>query len=337
MNVVAFLNFIFAITFLGWLGANLFESYFSCILLGGVISTGITLIINGHALADMIASLEKKFNFYNFFCVVLLEELFARWLCLEVLPKYLLPNPIVFPILFILGNLAWVAIDYHLHGNPWWRIDALAAGICYSVVFLKYGLLAAILSHLISNSLLLILHQVEKVGQDKDVITFMYSLILGVLGISYLRYLGCGTDKQISDMGFLDCFAWSVAILFALTAISTSLDQGQVTKKGNNVKLPKVWEVFLGIFLLGLLAGLGYLILGIFCQDMLSRAFLIAMGISFFSKPSSGSGRVRGFWSLFASSAVFLTILEAIGGAVIAVMLGHMVLRVPLVLLARHK
>ncbi len=323
-------------------------------LLSAIVFLGSTLILSKktgmNLFVDTVEILKDRFNFLNFFGLVLLEEFFARWLFLGVLPAYLSPNPIVFCTLLISGNVLWIIIRSHLKNENNWQavIPTFLTGFIYAFVFLKFGILPAIFTHLMANSILLLLHKVEDPLPDKDFLILAYSTALSALGFCAFKYLSGKTlnlhewlagNGTTESWQIYDYIAVSVSALYGVKAIGTLMmcDQGQVQENGDNVKMPKLWEVAIGFGLLGLIVAGAYLFLGVFSENMVSRALLLTMFVCFFFSPSSGSVQVCNFWTIFPSLCLFLAVFEYAGVlCALAVIGAHLLLRVPVVLIERR-
>ena len=119
-----------------------------------------------HAFSDLFKETREGNHFFTFFVIVLLEELFARWFFLGLLTKIpFLSGTVAFYALFLIGNGIWALIHLSNFKEEKDRkilrvLPQFVAGAFFTYVFVKYGLLAAILAHFASNAVVFAVHKV---------------------------------------------------------------------------------------------------------------------------------------------------------------------------------
>lgn len=277
----------------------------------------------GHAVSQMFETMVEGSHFFNFFIIVLIEELFARWFFLGVLTA--IPGfggVFMFYVLFLFGNGLWALI--HLANfnksedrNPLRTLPQFMAGIFFTYVYVKYGLLATVLAHFASNAILFSTHRIQNV----DLIDFMivvYSLL--VTAVSYSRMEKPLTDIlvwfadeptfRIPGWEFWDYVKVSIFITSGLALVSGILlyDRGDAGK-GKEKKSSMLDEI-IAIPIIVLLLCFIYWVLGWFVGSVPYRILILAILLTFAQRSESGSAMARCFWVSLPDIYVSICLLQ---------------------------
>ena len=300
-----------------------------CTIVVSMLQTKILGKSSKHALIEMFKNMGEGNHFFIFFVVVLLEELFARWLFLGVLPKIpFLSGTAAFYILFLIGNGIWALI--HLRNfkekkdrNVLRVLPQFVAGAFFTYIFVKYGFLAVVLTHFASNAILFANHKIQRTGII-DGLIIGYSALCA--GISYWLM-----QKPLSDIlvwfndsprfilegwEFWDYVKASVFLSSCFIIVFGSLLYDR-SEAGKNKKKPEK-DYGLGIYLLctvfgvGLLYGL-YAFLGLFFASVPYRMLVLAISLSFLQRGASGSAMSRTFWTGLPNIYITMCVIQALG------------------------
>ena len=300
-----------------------------CTVLAGILSAKILGKSSKHALVEMFKNMGEGNHFFTFFTMVLLEELFARWLFLGLLPKIpFLSGTIAFYILFLVGNGIWSLI--HLRNfkeekdrNVLRVLPQFVAGAFFAYIFVKYGLLAAVLTHFASNAILFAIHKVQRINIIDGLIVG-YSVLCA--GISYwlmqkplsdaMVWFNDNPKFALDGWEFWDYVKASIFLTSCLAIIFGGLlyDRGEASK--NKKKPEKVYGpviyILSTVLIIGILYGL-YAVLGVFFTSVPYRILVLAIIFSFLQKGASGSAMSRTFWTGLPGIYITMCILQALG------------------------
>ncbi|PIP69304.1 hypothetical protein COW91_00220 [Candidatus Nomurabacteria bacterium CG22_combo_CG10-13_8_21_14_all_32_8] len=114
-----------------------------------------------HTASETLKERGSKYLFFSFFAEASAEELVARWFFLRLLTKItFLSGTVAFYVLFLIGNSLWALIHLSNYKKREDRkilrvLPQFIGGIFYTYIFLKYGLLATVLEHVVFNIILL--------------------------------------------------------------------------------------------------------------------------------------------------------------------------------------
>jgi hypothetical protein len=280
-----------------------------------------------HGLTELFREMGEGNHFFTFFVLVLVEELFARWLFLGVLTKIpFLSGAVAFYALFLIGNGIWALIHLSNFKEEKDRrmlrvLPQFVAGAFFTFVFVKYGLLAVVLTHFASNAVLFAFHKIQRVNVIDALIVGYAALCAGV---SYWLI-----DKPVTDIlpwfadnptfvltgwEFWDYLKVSVFLSSCFVIVFGFLlyDRGAVQqqKDGKEYGLP-VYLIGLAI-VIGLLYGL-YALLGLFIASVPYRILVLAILFTFLQKGASGSAVARSFWTGLPNVYITMCILQALG------------------------
>ncbi len=279
-----------------------------------------------HALSDFFNKMGEGNHFFTFFSLVLFEEVTARWFFLGLLPKIpFLSGTVAFYALFLIGNSIW-ALE-HLSNfkeekdrNALRVLPQFVGGIFYTYVFVKYGLLAAILAHFASNAVVFALHKVQRTNLV-DGLIIGYSILCAAISYALM-------DKPLSDIlpwfadtptfrlqgwEFWDYVKVSVFLSGCFPGIFGLLlyDRGEAGRK--NGKAPGIGSyVIILPIVTGVLYGI-YALLGMFIANVPYRVLALSILFTFFQRGASGSAVARTFWTGLPDIYVTMCILQAIG------------------------
>lgn len=308
-----------------------------------------------NSVSGMLNDLRERHVFFSLFVLVLLEELYARWLFLGVLPRIPgLSGPVAFYALLLIGNGTWALV--HLWNykkaedrNPLRVASQFIGGLFLSYVFVKHGLLAAVLAHFASNALVFAMVKVQNVNR-------IDALFIGLNAI-YALVSYAVMDRPIGDIAvwfdgsgrfaipgweFGDYLAISVFIgsCSALAFDSLLYDRSGIGERGGSSSKVGPVGMVIGItiviaVMLGLVYGL-YWLLGLVVGDAVTRIVILTLLLAFCMKAPSGSAAMRAFWTHLPGTFVFICITQAMGFAgAFAYLLVAMVISIPSLVLHR--
>lgn len=280
-----------------------------------------------HALSEMFERLGDGNHFFTFFVLVLVEELFARWLFLGILTRIpFLSGTVAFYALFLIGNGIWALVHLSNFKESKDRktlrvLPQFVAGTFFTYIFVKYGLLAVVLTHFASNAVLFAFYKIQRVNLIDALIVGYAALCAGV---SYwliekpiadiLPWFANSPTFILSGWEFWDYPKISVFLSSCFVIIFGLLlyDRGVVhqQKKGKEIGLP---VYFIGIaIVIGLLYGL-YTLLGLFITSVPYRILVLAILFTFLQKGASGSAVARSFWTGLPNVYITMCVLQALG------------------------
>ena len=297
----------------------------STIAAGALQSMVLGKMKGGHALTDLFREMGEGNHFFTFFIIVLLEELFARWLFLGLLTKIpFLSGTIAFYALFLVGNALWALIHLSNFDEEKDRkvlrvLPQFVAGVFFTYVFVKYGLLAAILAHFASNAVLFATHKVEQFNVI-DIGIIGYTLLCGI--ISYMFMTKPITDImpwfadvpifRLEGWGFWDYVTVSVFLSASFAVILDLLlyDKGEA---GSGEPSPSLISAALWTpIAIGILYGI-YALLGLVIANVPYRILVLAILLTFLKKGASGSAMAQTFWIGLPETYITICILQALG------------------------
>ncbi len=319
-------------------------------ILAGILQEKILGKSGTHALSELFKGMGAGNHFFTFFAIVLLEELFARWLFLGVLTKIpFLSGTVAFYVLFLVGNGIWALIHLSNFKKEKDRkmlrvLPQFVAGVFFTYVFVKYGLLAVVLTHFASNSVLFALHRVQRVNIIDALIVGYAALCAGV---SYWLI-----DKPIADIlpwfadnpifvlagwEFWDYLKISVFLSSCFVVVFGLLlyDRGAIQQKDG-----KEYGLFVCLIgtaiIIGLFYGL-YTLLGLFIASVPYRILVLAILFTFLQRGASGSAVARSFWTGLPSVYITMCILQALGvWSVVGYALATAVIGLPMLALLKR-
>lgn len=297
----------------------------SCTAIIGILLMKILVGQHGqHAISDSFEG-EKRHHFFIFFILVLAEELFARWFFLGLLTKIpFLSGAIAFYVLFVVGNGIWAIWHLNNYREEEDRkiirvLPQFVAGIFFTYIFVKYGLLATILTHFASNAVLFAIHKVQRTSVV-DGLSVGYGALCATA--SYLPMNKPLTDVllwfadspifRLPGWEFWDYVKFSVFLSGCLTVIFGLLlyDRGEAGKKKSDLQLiPYIIGLPITI---GLLYG-SYAVLELVVASTFYRVLILAILLTSLQTGTSGSAMARTFWSGLPDAYVAICILQALG------------------------
>lgn len=278
---------------------------------------------NSHAVREMFEKMTDGNHFMNLFLLVFVEELFARWLFIGLLPKIpFLSGDVAFYVLLVVGNALWALLHVLNFKEQKDRkvlrtLPQFIAGFFFAFIFVKYGLFAAVLTHFASNAVIMSMFKKQRVN-GVDAMAFGYSAITA--GVSYLLmtkpltdiqpWFADGSSFQLEGWGFWDYVKLSVFVTAGLFALFSLLlyDRGEVADQDI-----KWWYHIVGIpVMAGILFG-GYKLLGFVTDDTPTRVLILAAMVAFVSTMDSASAIARTFWYVLPDTFITICVLQALG------------------------
>jgi len=295
-----------------------------CTIFAGLAQGAILGQSGKHSINELFRSMQEGNHFRTFFIMVLLEEILARWFFLGLLVKIpFISGTIAFYLLFLIGNSFWALV--HLKNfqreedrNILRVLPQFVAGIFFTYIFVKYGLLASVLAHFASNAVIFSMHKIQRfnaidgliIGYDGLCALVSYALMTKPLSDAMLWFVENPTFV-LPGWGFWDYLKLSIFIPACLSVIFGALlyDRGNAGK--NPEHEPGPLGYLIGIPLaIWLLYGV-YYFLGIFVASVSYRVLVLAILFTFLQKGASGSAVSRTFWCGLPGMYIAVCILQA--------------------------
>lgn len=305
-----------------------------------------------HAVAEELSNLGEGNHFFSFFIVCLIEELFARELFLGLLPKLsFLSGPVAFYVLFFIGNSIWALIHLPNYRKESDRkvlrvLPQFVAGVFFTYIFIKFGLLAAILTHFASNAVIFAFYKTQRI-RPADLMIIIYSGICAWATYSLmtkpisdiLPWFANNPQFKLVHWEFWDYVKVSIFIsAFFKIAFGIMLyDQRDTESKPEKGKTSLLGFIFgMAIFI-----GISYVIyalLGFVTDSVPYRILLLAIILTFLQKGSSGSALARTFWVGLPDTYVTICIIQALGFfPAIGWAVLELLVQIPLIVLSKIK
>lgn len=277
-----------------------------------------------HAISRFFEEMHEGHYFFFFFVFVLIEELFARWFFLGLLTKIpFLSGTVAFYALFLIGNSIFALIHLKNFREEKDRkvlrvLPQFISGIFCTYVFVKYGLLAAILTHFASNAVLFGAHKIQRINAIDGLIVgygvlcaaISYALIEKPL-TDILPWFADNPVFHLEGWEFWDYVKVSVFLSSCFVVVSGLLlyDRDEAGKSGKDIGLI---GYLIGIPLFILLVYGVYAFLGLFITNVPYRVFVLAILFVFLRTDASGSAIARTFWVSLPSIYLTVCILQAL-------------------------
>jgi len=278
----------------------------------------------------LFGNLRKGNYFLVFFAFVVLEEIYARWFFLGVLTRIsFLSGPIAFYLLFLAGNASWSRMHLSNYENKDDKqiarvIPQFIFGIFLTYIFVKYGLLASILTHFSMNAVIFAMAKTQKFGEANVWYIAAHAVYAGA---SYMLM-----DKPLSDMmawfSYTPTFAlagwefWDyvlvsmfVTSILALVFEILLYDQSEIydSKNGKSgIAYNVISYIIAPATLTGILFGL-YALMGYAIANVAYRILVLVIIIAFLEKTKSGSATARVYWTILPDTYITICILQALG------------------------
>lgn len=296
-----------------------------CAVLSGILQAVVLGYSGKHALREMLDSMGNGNHFFTFFVIVLIEELLARWLFLGLLTQIpALSGTVAFYTLFFVGNLIWALFHLQNFKDDKDRhmlrvLPQFVGGVFFTYVFVKYGLLATILTHFAFNAVLFAAHKLQRLTVV-DLLIMAYAAICAVVSFALmdkpftdiLPWFGENPTFALAGWEFEDYLTFSVffssipMLVFGLLLY----DQRESEKADSSTG---ILDYLFGIPLaLGMLYGLFY-VLGFIITDVPVRILVLAILFTFAAKGASGSAVSRSFWVALPDLYLTVCIIHALG------------------------
>ncbi len=281
----------------------------------------------GHAVSNTVKWMKVDYHFKTFFITVFLEEVFARWFFLGLLTKIpFLSGAGAFYCLLLLGNGVWALV--HLSNfekksdrNPIRVLAQFVAGIFFSYIFVKYGLLAAVLTHFMSNSILFAMNKVQRFNQI-DLLIIAYSLVCVIASHSLLGrplaeiqpWFAAHPTFVLPGWGFWDYLAVSIFIdsFLGLVLCLLAYDRPHTGESKASTGSFFIAAVIITPLVIGFMY-LAYWFLGLFFADVGMRVLALTVLLCFLQESPSMSAVSRLFWSSLPGTYITICIFQALG------------------------
>lgn len=280
---------------------------------------------------------DKKYWLAYLLYTVAFEEIFARQLFLDVLPKLLhVESTWGLWGLLILGNVLWAYLHLYNFSKERDRkfgyvLTQFIGGFFYAFVFLKFGLIPSILMHFMFNAVLFSGLKGQISENYRLQTTFTQLCIAGISYMLFNQNVGDlllwiqaeGKPIPLPGWGLLDYITISLTISCTVQAIFTLLRYDEIPEDKKELILERVLGIGVGaILFIGM----------VLCADALLSeissiylrtvgAFLIIMSIL---RSGSPNYAVKIFWGALTSGWLSICCILALGwqmGAIYVIVL----------------
>jgi hypothetical protein len=237
------------------------------------------------------------------------EEVFARWFFLGVLSQYV--DSYLF--LFIVGNTLWSLLHLTNFNQTEDRkiihiIPQFLAGIVFTYVYFKLGLMGAILVHMGYNCTVLVVDRLDKFDIVKQIRLFYCLLgsfiILVIFPNSFTNLIHIIQEQKIQFASSQDAMVAYVFCTFMINFL-TLIMLFDDARTSDNVE-PSFPIICLMLFFAAAIIFLGFLfVVGSYAfvfymvpnLDVSLKLALIVMGITLANESRSGSSLGKTFWA----------------------------------------
>lgn len=247
---------------------------------------------------------------FALFRLVLIEELFARWLFLGVL-THVFEGTFAFYVLMLLGNSLWALIHILNYQNPSQVsvkvvLPQFVGGILLSYIFVRYGLLVAIVMHYTYNLMIFTLFKKQLSEKNKYLKSVLFLgatvVVLGLLVWSentHISVFSMWTYEKIDRLPNFTFWDYALPLLMLqavtmLIAEALCLDKFTYEEKDRWLKIVDehwttlIWYPLLNVAVTLLL----FWLLSFFTQNDVTRVIILVL-VSASSQARSGSSFVR--------------------------------------------
>ncbi len=266
--------------------------------------------------------------FRALFLMVLLEEVFFRWLLLGQLTK-LFTSTVAFYVILLASNglFAVVHLGNYKHENDRRLIRVmpqLITGLFLSFVFVKYGLVASTLAHFAHNAVLYSTFKVQRTNVVDGLLIVLHALFAGIAYSLMDRpvhqaatWFSGEPISKIPDWGFWDY----VLLAMFLSACSQLVADVLLFDKDTHPapqhdNVPNA-ALVVGVCLIMVMSvGVIYAVywtLGLVIHDTPLRILVSIITLSSFTKNQSLSSAQRMFWAGIPTGYVGICIMQALG------------------------
>lgn len=305
---------------LGTIGAVVVIELGFCILVGVIVSS-----IKGkeESVFDWL-NIEEGYHAATFFFIVLLEELFARWLFLGVLTK-IFTGSIAFYVLLFIGNSIWALwhlSNYRKRDQSLMRVlPQFTSGLFFSFIYVKYGLLFTVITHYTSNAIVLASAKKQEVGGRDLALSLYYGIGFGIAYL-ILSVRNIGLDMltpwftnqplvPLKGFGFWDYFTVLMVISFGLEFLVSILLFDHIVAESDEE------PGFFASILLGPFVTIGTIyfvswVLGLIISSVMIKALVVTILLLLLSRTTSLSAMSRNWFVKLIPMFLFVCIVTTL-------------------------
>ncbi len=277
-------------------------------------------------ISSLLEELREGNHFFTFFIAVIYEEVFARWFFLEFLTKIsFLSGTVAFYVLFLIGNTIWALMHLRNFKEKKDRkvlrvFPQFVGGIFLTYVFVKYGLLAVILTHFATNAVAFAIYKVQSINVI-DCLIFCYAalcanvsyVLMGKPLTDILPWFADSIVFRLQGWEFWDYVKVSVFFSASFVTVFSLLlyDRDKARKKKS--------EKAIGIvrYIVRILIGISFLyvfctLLGRHITNTPYQVLLIAILFTSLQRDASMSAMARTFWIGLPTGYIAICILQAL-------------------------
>jgi hypothetical protein len=283
--------------------------------------------VSDHSSFRLFEGMGANKCYLKVFAIVVVEEIFARWLFLEAFAKMnLFSGTLAFYFLFLIGNSIWSLLHLVNFGEEKDRkilrvLPQFVSGIFFAFVFVKFGLLATILTHFACNALFFACHKTKPfdsadyrvMAYNFSVLAFSYALINKPFS-EVLPWFASVPKFRLEAWAFWDYALLSIFFSALLSLIFDLLhyDRSETEKKGFDSDRGIVDWILESIYVTGSFL-FAYDLLADIIVDIPSRFLVMGLVLSFLCKTESFSAIARVFWICLIEVYLAMCVLLAIG------------------------
>lgn len=279
----------------------------------------------GNGGKNALKSMKPNNILKTLFIVVVAEELFARWFFLGFMANDLnLGN--YFYVLLIAGNGIWAWVHLYNYEDPNKRqlirvLPQFIAGLFFSYVYVKFGLMATILTHFGSNAILFASDK-NQIWDKKELRRLLTLVVFGgaILILIWLQVDIIGLFKQfvqfdekiIRNWTTNDFFALYISMYFVINTVFTFMmydKNSSREKKEETVFIKKMVKIMVAaVIIIGLVVIVNWG-LSFFTNSLIWKSFISTIIVVLLIKHKSPNAAMRTFWTTIPLSMVSFTAL----------------------------
>lgn len=306
-----------------------------------------------NAIQDRYKRVTEGPYFRGLFVAVFVEELIFRWFLLgQCANMFKLQGPNGFYLLLIFSNVLFAYVhlgNYRDSSERQWPrvLPQFFSGLFFSYVFVRYGLVASVLTHFAANSIIFSIHKLQntnKVDLTRMVVYAVYAFVayhnMNKPLTDALQWFSIEPTFVLQNWTMNDYVALSFFVSSCLNLgadlllFDKNLPKNKKTTSFFNVLLvsPVIICFFLGIFY-----GTYWLVSQCIHDFVLSILISAIVYVSVINRNPSLSAAQRSFWVGVPSAFVTICIIHALGfkGAFIY-MAVSIVLSIPQIILTQY-
>jgi hypothetical protein len=327
----------------------------ACSVITGLIHRKVHGEAESHFAREFFGTMQHDSHFYYFFVAVFAEELISRWFFLGLLRKPFMHSTLAFYLLFLIGNSLFAAIHLPNFAKEKDRkllriLPQFAGGIFFSYIYVKYGLLAAVLAHFGSNAVLFASHKIYTFTKTDALLTG-YSVFCAITSYAYMEkplgdvllWFASEPTFELPGWKLLDYLKVSIFVGSGLVALFGLLLYDRGVSKRNDKPDEDQSTPGLGYYVVGLPLFLAvamglFSVMGLLVESVPYRVLVISVLFCFLHTSESGSDVARTFWKSMPDMYLTMCMLLALGFWQMLVLVAlETIIGLPIALITRNE